>query len=56
MMPAARPAMAAGLDLLATTAVPEGVPTPSTTGTRGDRASLIFGSLAELEGFIDETC
>ncbi len=56
MTRAACPIMAAGLGLLATTAPPEGVPVVLGAGMRGDRVSVIFGSLAELEGFIDETC
>jgi cytochrome c len=38
------------------TGPPEGVPVVLGAGMRGDRVSVIFGSLAELEDFIDEKC
>ena len=34
----------------------EGVPVVLGAGMRGDRISLIFGSIAEMQGFLEESC
>jgi cytochrome c len=40
----------------AETGPPKGVPVVLGAGMRGDRVSLIFGSVAEMQGFVREGC